>query len=119
MRADRFMRQNNTRYGVRSKPGQMNGTEAKYAELLHMRTLTGEVILWHFEAMKFKIAEQCLFIPDFAVWLSDGTMDIVDVKGGIISDDALVKIKAAADKFPQFTWAIEQYKKKAWIRREF
>lgn len=119
MRAKRFMRANNTRYGVRHKPGQMNGTEAKYAELLNLRKLAGEVILWHFEAMKFKIAEQCLYVPDFAVWLADGTMELIDVKGGIIADDALVKIKAAADKFPQFTWAIEQYTKKTWNRRVF
>lgn len=119
MRAKRFMRQNNTRYGVRNKPGQMNGTESKYAELLQVRKLAGEVILWHFESIKFKVAEQCLYIPDFAVWLADGTMEIVDTKGGIISDDALVKIKAAAERYPQFTWVIEQYVKKTWTRRVF
>lgn len=119
MRANRFMRQNNTRYGVRHKPGQMNGTEAKYAELLQLRKLAGEVILWHFEDIKFNLGDRCFYTPDFTVWLADGTMELVDVKGGVIADDALVKIKVAAEKFPQFTWVIEQYTKKTWNRRVF
>ena len=124
MRASRFMRGDNTRYGKRHKPGEMNKTEQAYADLLEARRLSGEVINWKFEAMTFKLADSCRLTPDFAVWLSDGTMEFVDAKGGgPVADDALVKLKCVAEQFPQFTFVMEKARAKrdggGWERRVF
>lgn len=124
MRSPRFMRGDNTKYGKRHVPGQMNKTEQAYADLLEVRRLAGEVIRWEFESMTFKLAKDCRYTPDFAVWQADGSMELVDCKGGGPMDDkSRVKVRCAAEKFPMFTFVIE--KKLAakngggWKREEF
>jgi hypothetical protein len=121
-------RGDSTKYGKRHKPGVMNKTEEAYAELLQIRKLAGEIIEWQFEAVTFKLAEDTRFTPDFAVLLATGEQEFIDAKGGgPIDPKSLVKIKCAAEKFPQFRFVIEQKlaKKnigadgKAWRRVEY
>ena len=98
-----------TKYGKRHIPGQMNGTETAYSELLQIRKLAGEVIDWQFEAVTFKLAADCRYTPDFKVLLADYTIEFIDVKGGGPMDEkSRVKVKCAAEKFPEFSFAIEQ-----------
>jgi hypothetical protein len=54
----------------------------------------------------------------------DGTMEFIDCKGsGPMDDKSRVKVKCAAEKFPQFLFAIEQRQTKknggGWKREEF
>ncbi len=105
----KFVRRDNTKYGKRHKPGEMNQTEASYAESLQVRKLASEIIDWQFEAITFKLADGCRYTPDFAVWRHDGTMEFVDCKGGgPIDPKSIVKVKVAAERFPQFDFVIEQ-----------
>lgn len=107
--ARRFQGRDNTKYGKRHKPGVMNGTENEYAALLRARELRGEVLLWYFESVTFKLADDTRYTPDFCVQFPDGSMEFVDAKGGgPIDPKSLVKIKCAAEKFPQFMFVIEQ-----------
>jgi len=120
----RFAKRDNTRYGKRHVPGVMNATEQAYAAMLELRKLAGDVIRWEFESMTFKIAPLCTFTPDFMVWMKDGTMELIDCKGqGPIDDKSIVKIKAAAEKFPMFVFVQEKKQSNrdggGFIRREF
>lgn len=113
-----------TKYGKRHKPGVMNGTESAYAELLQLRKEAGEVIDWQFEAVTFKLADDCRYTPDFKVLLSDHTVEFIDAKGGGPMDEkSRVKAKCAAEKFPEFVFVIEQKLAKknggGWKREEF
>ena len=113
-----------TKYGKRHKPGVMNKTEEAYAELLQIRKLAGEIIEWQFEAVTFKLAEDTRYTPDFSVLLATGEQEFIDAKGGgPIDPKSLVKIKCAAEKFPQFKFVIEQKLAKKlggnWKRTEF
>lgn len=124
MRSLKFMRGDNTRYGKRHVPGVMNQTETAYASILEGRRAAGEVISWEFESVTFKLAPDTRFTPDFSVWLKDGTMEFVDCKGGGPQDEkSRVKVKCAAEKFPQFTFVIEQKQAKKlggnWKREVF
>lgn len=119
-----FGRRDKSKYGKRHTPGEMNGTETAYAELLRARELIGDVIAWHFEAVTFKLAKDTRYTPDFMVQLADGSMEFVDAKGGgPIDPKSLVKIKCAAEKFHQFKFVIEQKQAKkyggCWKRTEF
>lgn len=97
----------NTKYGRRHKPGVMNGTETKYADMLQARKLAGEIIDWMFEAVTFKLAADTRYTPDFMIAHTDGTIEFVDVKGGGPMDDkSRVKVKVAAEKFWCFTFRI-------------
>lgn len=82
------------------KPGVMNGTEAAYAEVLELRKLAGNDIDWYaFEAITLKLAQDTRYTPDFVVMRHDGLMEMHETKG-FWQDDAKVKIKVAAEKFP-------------------
>ncbi len=122
----RFARFNrdNTKYGKRHTPGVMNQTESAYADTLQALKLTGEIIDWKFEGVKFRLADLCFYTPDFAVFYADGVMEFVDAKGGGPMDDkSIVKAKVAAEQFPFFRFVIEQRLPKklggGWKRTEF
>lgn len=95
----------------RLKNGQMNKTEAAYAEHLERLKYEGEILWWKFEGMKFRLADNTFYTPDFAVLRSDGQLCLYEVKG-FWRDDARVKIKVAADMYPVHFYAIKKGTKK-------
>jgi len=105
----------------RLKTGQMNKTEAAYAEYLKQLQAVGG-ILWHkFEGVKLRLADNTFYTPDFAVMQADGQLEMHEVKG-FWQDDARVKIKVAADMYPFKFVALKQRAKKhggGWEVEEF
>jgi len=102
----------------------MNQAEAEYADLLQARKLAEQIHEWYFEAVTLKLAKLCTFTPDFMVYCGNGEIEFVDVKGGgPIDDKSVVKIKVAAEKFPQFRFVQEKKRAKrdggGFERREF
>jgi hypothetical protein len=91
----------------------MNRLEASYAKHLDLRKAAGEVIAWWFEALSFRIGHLCKWHPDFLVQLTDGTLELHDTKG-FTQDDARVKARAIADKFPFDVYHITR-KKGEWV----
>lgn len=83
----------------RMKAGQMNKTEMEYAEHLELLKRTGIIAWYRFEGMKFRLADNTFYTPDFAVMRSDGRFEMHEVKG-YWHDDARVKIKVAAEMYP-------------------
>lgn len=82
--------------------GSMNKTEAAYDLHLEQRERAGEIVWRKFEGMKFRLADNTFYSPDFAVLLADGAMEMHEIKGapGIFQDDAKVKVKVAATLYP-------------------
>jgi hypothetical protein len=108
--------------------GTMNRTEAKYAERLALAKCAGQVVSWHYEEVKLcvvpgleKKRAAVFYTPDFMVLFLDGHVEMIDVKGaGGWEDTARVKIKAAADRFPEFAWVGMTFSKAGeWEREEF
>ena len=83
----------------RLKTGQKNQTEESYGALLEQRRIAGEVRWYRFEGLKFRLADNTFYTPDYAVMLADGTLEAHEVKG-FWEDDARVKIKVAAEMYP-------------------
>lgn len=83
----------------RLKQGQMNKTEAKYAEHLEMLKNTGKVIWYKFEGVRLKLAKATMYNPDFSVLTSSNEFELHEVKG-YWEDDAKVKIKVASELYP-------------------
>jgi hypothetical protein len=96
----------------RLKAGQMNKTETAYADALKLRQYAGEIAWSRFEGVKLRLADNTFYSPDFAVMLSDGTLEMHEVKG-FWTDDARVKIKVAADQYPFRFVAVKALPKKA------
>ena len=86
----------------RLKAGTMNKTEEAYAKHLEQRCHAGEVAWFKFEGLKFRLADNTFYTPDFAVMLANGQMEMHEVKGAraIFADDAKVKVKVAAELYP-------------------
>ena len=82
-----------------TKPGEMNQTEAKYAQYLELLRLDGEILWWKYEAIKFRLAPKTFLMTDFLVMKADGLLECHEVKGHM-EDDAAVKLKVAADIYP-------------------
>lgn len=83
----------------RLKAGQMNKTEAAYAQHLELLRIAGTIAWYKFEGIKLRLADNTFYTPDFAVMLADGLIEMQEVKG-FWQDDARVKIKVAAEIYP-------------------
>lgn len=105
----------------RLKVGAMNKTEQAYAATLELRRAAGEVSWFKFEGLKFRLADNTFYTPDFAVMLASGALEAHEVKGHW-QDDARAKIKIAADMYPMQFLAVQALPKKAgggWKVEEF
>jgi len=89
----------------------MNKTEAAYADHLEGLKRCGLVLWWKFEGLKFRLADNTFYTPDFAVMLDNGQLEAHEVKG-FWQDDARAKIKIAADLYPLQFIAVKAKAKK-------
>jgi hypothetical protein len=103
---------------IRRERGTMNKTEEAYSRHLETLRIAGENNGFMFEAMKFRLADNTFYTPDFIVFAADGVIEAHEVKG-FWEDDARVKIKVFADKFPFRVVAVTKGKGGAWNREEF
>lgn len=108
------------------RPVEMNKTERRYA--LHLESLkqAGDIHSYRPHAIKIQLADACLYVPDFMVTDNDGYIEFHDVKAFFknknrvnIEDDALVKMKTVADKFPEFRIMAVWEEGGEWKRRVF
>ena len=87
----------------RLKQGEMNKTERAFSLHLDELKQKGLILEYWFESVKLKVASnRCEYLPDFLALRSDGSLVIFEVKGAkaIFTDDAKVKCKVCADKYP-------------------
>lgn len=87
----------------------MNKLERRYSELL---AADPNVWSFYFGSVKFRLANNTWYTPDFFVILQDGTAEVHETKG-YWEDDARVKWKATADLYP-FPFVAVTWKDKAW-----
>lgn len=108
------------------EPGRMNKTELAYAEYLSRLQAEGIISHWRFEPLKLRLADRTFYEPDFLIVTAEGLIELHETKGrpgagpGGWMDDARVKIKVAAEMYPEFLfvgasrlksggWKIEQF----------
>lgn len=100
-----------SRARARRVAGTMNKTEAAYAIRLSGRR-------WRFEGVTLKLADDCRYTPDFMVIAEDDVIEFHEVKGHW-RDDARVKIRVAAEKFPMFRFLAATPRKDGWDFEHF
>jgi hypothetical protein len=87
----------------------MNGLERRFAGTLRLAVERRLVRQWMREPFRLRLAGGVTYRPDFLVWpepASDWRVTFVEVKGGLFRDDAKVKTKVVADRFPMFRWLL-------------
>jgi len=98
------------------KKGDLNRVEQLYADVLELLKRASEIRDYEFEKIKLKIGDGCWYTPDFMVLNKEDEIEFHEVKGGYITDDALVKFKVVCDLRPYFKFVMMQYKGKQWNR---
>ena len=95
---------------------KMNKTETEYHLILKAKMQQGEIRdIIGFESIKLKVGEdRCWYTPDFAVIGSNGVLELHEVKGAHVWDDAKVKFKSARLQFKCFRWIWAQRIKGQW-----
>jgi hypothetical protein len=115
----------------RQRVEKKNKTEMAYEAHLNLRKITGEVVWFQFEGITFKLGPDCRYTPDFPVMLTDGTLEIHEIKGTEkrknlngegysvprFEDDARAKIAVAASMFP-FVFKVVYKVDGNWIEKE-
>lgn len=119
-------------------PGEMNKTEARYADHLKALAIAGLVEWWDYEPVTLKLGKDLRYTPDFLVILAGSLeMEFHEVKAGIrqkkrdgskeytgkikpyFSDEgAKPKIVMAAEKFP-IRFAVVWENAGGWERKDF
>lgn len=95
---------------VEHRSGEMNKTEARYAQHLDALIAAGEVKEWRFEGLKLRLAKRTWLTVDFLVRLADGSIELHEVKGRKgkryhATEDGKLKVKVAGEMFAAF-WAL-------------
>jgi hypothetical protein len=113
----------NKRQVARHKSGEMNRTEAEYAsDFLEPLKQSGFFVEYWFEEFTFKLAPDTRYTPDFVALRSDGKLEVHETKGSFVRDDALVKFKVAAARYPFIFWLCQKLSKKqggGWQIKQF
>jgi hypothetical protein len=91
-----------------------NKLEASFERRLADRKHWGEILDYWFEEVKFRLAGRTFYTPDFTVAELGGSMSVWEVKG-YWRDDARVKIKVAAEKYPHIRWVAVRWIGREWI----
>jgi len=99
--------------GRTARTDGMNNLERRYYDHLRTLQLAGKIHSFAYERHNLKLADRTYYKPDFEVMLPDGTIEFHETKG-FMQEDANVKIKVAADQFPQYVFRLVQWKNKTW-----
>lgn len=98
--------------------GEMNKTEAAYAEYLAQLQCDGEIVWHRFESVKLKLAEKTHLTVDFFVMTKSGELEAHEVKG-YWEEDARVKVKVAAAMYPFRFLAVQRAPGGGWKTEVF
>ena len=128
--------------GLRTKPGEMNGTEAAYArEVLEPAKQRGAILDFWFQEWTFKLADDSRFTPDFVVLPLDCVIEAHEINGStsrkkkgedgetkivgtkpFVESDAKVKLRVLATRFPLrvvVAYQRRKYEGGGWGREDF
>lgn len=92
----------------------MNKLEKARGVELEAARRNGLLRSWRYEKVTLKLADDCRYTPDFCVIENDGGITLEETKGHW-REDAKIKIKVAAEQFPEFTFkALQRAKDGGW-----
>lgn len=108
---------------IRQSSRQPNKTELRFEqEYLKPWMASHSIESYDYEAVTLKIANGCRYTPDWYVeanadgyFFSEPTVCFFEIKArGMIWDDAIVKLKVAASKYPRFEFHLCAWSAQGW-----
>lgn len=106
---------------IRTEKRGMNKLEAAYSCYLEALVHSKNVIRWRFEPLKLRIGRSAYYKPDFMVVVGSFGHEKIELHEtkGFWREAARVRIKVAADLFPEFTFIAIQRKGGFWTEERF
>lgn len=100
--------------GFRSK------TEAMYAAQLEAERRYGAIVHYGYEEVKLRIGNRCWYTPDFVVLPANAyaRLELHEVKGGYAREKSIVKLKAAAARYPFIRFVLAVWDRGVWTVTE-
>ncbi|MCP4448261.1 MAG: DUF1064 domain-containing protein [Myxococcales bacterium] len=89
----------------------MNTLETAWSEHLAAELAAGNICAYWYEPISLRLAKLCNYKPDFMVIDAEGFVEIHETKG-FMQEAANVRIKVAAEKFPQFVFKLIKARRK-------
>jgi len=114
----------NVAIGIKRDPSEkkcMNKLESAYASYLEALVHSKNVIRWRFEPLKLRIGRAAYYKPDFMVVVGSFGHEKIELHEtkGFWREAARVRIKVAADLFPEFEFIGVQRKGGEWTEERF
>lgn len=91
----------------------MNKLEAAWAA-----ELTERLEDFQFESVKLRLGNGAWYTPDFAIFDDNGLRELHEVKGPFARTAAIVRLKAAAARYPQLVFFLLRRNGGAWVKQE-
>ena len=96
----------------RKVSGKMNKWEEAFAERLEMYRLEGSIIDWKYESIRFRLAANTTYTPDFMVITTDA-IEFIEIKGQRHST-GMAKFKICSEMYPWALWKMVEKTKQGW-----
>jgi len=106
-------------------PGFRSKWEALYAQELEYRKQNGAILDWIYEGITLRVTDPVMvdgkrrpgvrYMADFAVWMPDGRLVLVEIKGHLREKDKL-RYKMARDKFRHIEFTMVSRAKGSWVQ---
>lgn len=93
-----------------AKKDRMNKLERRFHD--YLLAAKNDLVSIRYESLKLRLADKTWYTPDFFALMDVGPC-LIEVKG-FWRDDARVKIKVAAELYPEFNFAAVQWKGGQW-----
>jgi hypothetical protein len=91
-----------------------NKTEQRYWDRLELDFRAGRIKGFGFQRYTFRLADDTRYTPDFHVVRLDDVLEFHEVKGGFEREDAILKLKIAAEMYPHPFKLARWTKEKGW-----
>ena len=95
-----------------------NKTEARYNAVLETQYHAKQIKGYGFQRYTLRLADDTRYTPDFHVVRLDDVLEFHEVKGGFAREDAILKLKVAAEMFPHPFRLAKWTKDKGWEVKE-
>lgn len=88
-----------------------NKTESEFGRILEAHKQRGEIRHYSFEAITLQWGDGMKYTGDFAVWNCDGTIKLIEVKGGYKWQKDVIRYKGCSAQWRDF-FDFEMHEKK-------
>lgn len=102
--------------GIVLPKNRQNKTEAAFGLILEAQKRRGEVLKYSFQSVTLRLGDDCRYTPDFMVERVGQKPELIEIKGGFVRDDALVKYKVAKEMHDWADFSMWQKFKGEWRR---